>query len=94
MSDERDERSALSIGMEWGARITAIGFEFALPALLGLALDGWWNTSPWMTLGGAFLGVFMGMFHVFRLASQLSSTAGLPRAARKPRPPGGHDGSQ
>ena len=32
VSDEPDTRSALSIGMEWGTRITTIGLEFALPA--------------------------------------------------------------
>ena len=29
-----------------------------------------------MTVGGAFLGLAMGMFHVLRLASQLAGDAG------------------
>ncbi len=70
MSQKPDVRSALSIGMEWGTRVTAIGLEFALPALLGFGLDRWWGTAPWMTVLGAFLGVGMGMLHVIRLASE------------------------
>ena len=65
-----DGRSPLSLGMEWGTRVTAIGLEFALPALLGFGLDRWWHTAPWMTVGGAILGVGMGMLHVIRLASE------------------------
>ncbi len=70
MSQTPDGRSALSIGMEWGTRVTAIGLEFALPALFGFGLDRWWRTAPWMTVLGAFLGVGMGMLHVIRLASE------------------------
>jgi len=63
-------RSALSIGMDWGTRVTTIGLEFALPAFLGFGLDRWWGTAPWMTVLGSFLGVGMGMLHVIRLASE------------------------
>ena len=70
MTQKPDGRSALSIGMEWGTRVTAIGLEFALPAFLGFGLDRWWGTAPWMTVLGAFLGVGMGMLHVIRLASE------------------------
>jgi ATP synthase protein I len=76
VTEKPETRSALSIGMEWSSRITTIGLEFALPAFLGFGLDRWWGTSPWMTLGGAFLGLTIGMLHVFRLASQLSGGPG------------------
>jgi ATP synthase protein I len=76
-----DSRSALSIGLDWGTRVTTIGIEFALPAVLGFGLDRWWNTIPWLTLAGAVLGLAMGMTHVFRLAFQLQEAPGS-------RPPG------
>jgi F0F1-type ATP synthase assembly protein I len=93
VSKATDKRSALSIGMEWSTRITAIGLEFALPALLGIGLDEWWKTSPWMTLGGAILGLVMGMFHVFRLAAHIERGSSRPQRGRGPGPKEGHDGS-
>ena len=35
VSEESDTRSAVSIGMDWGTRVTSIGLEFALPTVLG-----------------------------------------------------------
>ena len=87
MSDEPDKRSALSIGMEWGTRITSIGLEFALPPALGFTLDWKLKTGPWLTVIGAFLGLTMGMIHVFRLASQLPGGSDRPFRGRVPRPP-------
>jgi len=71
-----DPRSAVSIGLDWGTRITSIGLEFALPAFLGFGLDRWWKTSPWMTLIGAFLGLATGMTHVIRLGVNLQKETG------------------
>ncbi len=88
MSQKSDSRSALSIGMDWGARITTIGLEFALPACLGFGLDRWWNTGPAMTIAGALLGMAVGMLHVIRLASDLPGSSG-PRRPKKPGPPEG-----
>jgi len=79
VSQKPDGRSALSIGMDWGTRVTAIGLEFALPAFLGFGLDRWWGTAPWMTVLGSFLGVGMGMLHVIRLASE---PPGSPRRSQ------------
>jgi ATP synthase protein I len=70
-----DSRSALSIGLDWGTRITTIGLEFALPAFIGFGLDRWWNTIPWMTVVGAFLGLAIGMTHVLRLAYELPGSS-------------------
>jgi ATP synthase protein I len=75
VSQKPGGRSALSIGMEWGTRVTTIGLEFALPAFLGFSLDRWWGTAPWMTILGAFLGLGIGMVHLVRLASELSSSS-------------------
>ena len=82
VSEETDTRSSVSIGIDWGTRVTAIGMEFALPALLGYGLDRWWGTSPWLTVVGAFLGLAIGMLQVFKLAATLSRTSGKPRRAR------------
>jgi hypothetical protein len=90
---EPDTRSALSIGLDWGTRVTTIGLEFALPAFLGFGLDRWWGTSPWLTLVGALLGLATGMTHVLRLAFRLQAPGGtrartVGRGEDAARPPG------
>ncbi|MBV8487963.1 MAG: AtpZ/AtpI family protein [Planctomycetaceae bacterium] len=88
VSQKSDGRSALSIGIDWSARITTIGLEFALPACLGFGLDRWWRTSPWLTVIGAFLGLGIGMLHVIRLGSSLSGPSGGIHG-RRPGPDSG-----
>src|SRR4051794_10795482 len=94
VTEKPDSRSALSIGLDWGTRITTIGLEFALPALLGFGLDRWWNTIPWMTLAGACLGLVTGMTHVLRLGFSLQEEARREQDDRsrareeRDRPPG------
>jgi hypothetical protein len=92
VSQHPDTRSALAIGWDWGTRITAIGLEFALPVLVGFGLDRWWNTIPWLTVLGAFLGLAVGMVHVFRLAGQLPGNPPAGRGRRGGRDPRHHDG--
>jgi hypothetical protein len=67
-------RSNLAIGVQWASRITGLGLEFALPPLLGIALDRWWNTTPWATVVGAVLGFVVGMMHVLRIARERPSS--------------------
>jgi len=85
-----DERSALSIGLDWGTRITSIGLEFALPAFLGFGADRWLETAPAFTILGAFLGLIVGMLHTIRLASSLSGSGGQSKSSKRlvaPDPP-------
>lgn len=72
MGENQDSRSPVSIGLDWGARVTSIGLEFALPAVLGHFADKWLNTAPWLTLAGAALGLITGMTHVLRLPAELA----------------------
>ncbi len=73
VSPAPEGRSAIAIGIDWGTRITTIGLEFGLPALLGFGLDRWWKTLPWMTILGVFLGLAMGMTHLVRMAAELTA---------------------
>lgn len=85
MVQGRDSRSPISIGMDWGARVTSIGLEFALPAVLGHFLDKWLGWTPWLTIVGAILGMTSGMIHILRLPAELAkaqerrSTSGSAR---------------
>ncbi|WP_165064299.1 AtpZ/AtpI family protein [Paludisphaera rhizosphaerae] len=72
MDHDEDSRSAVSVGMAWGTRVTAVALEFAVPGALGYALDLWLGTSPGFTLGGAILGLAMGMYHVLQLPAEMA----------------------
>ena len=60
--------SPLALGMAWASRIMALGFEFALPALLGDYLDRRWSTRPVGLLVGMTLGFAVGMVHLLKIA--------------------------
>ena len=95
MVSNRGSQSLLSVGLEWSSRITAIGLEFSVPALLGFGVDHWLKTRPAATVTGAFLGFGLGMVHTLRMARELSggsSRLGHP-SQNQPVPPRlrGHD---
>lgn len=73
--------------MDWGARVTSIGLEFALPAVLGHFLDKWLGSAPWLTILGAILGMAIGMTHILRLPAELARAEERRAAARSPRTP-------
>jgi hypothetical protein len=77
-----ESRSALSVGYYWCARVTTMGLEFVIPAMLGFGLDRWLKTSPWITVIGAFFGLGLFTSQVFRLAKELA-----PPSQRKPKSP-------
>ena len=47
-----------------------LGFEIAVPVLLGIyigyRLDRWLDTSPWLLLVGALLGMGLSFYGLFR----------------------------
>ncbi len=69
MNRDPQGRSSLAVGLDWAARITSVGLEFALPGLLGAGVDHWLGSRPWATIGGAILGFCVGMVHLIKIAS-------------------------
>ncbi len=67
-----DSRSPLSIGIDWASRITTLGFEFAVPALIGHFIDGRLGSKPVGLLIGMVLGFVVGMMHLLRIARDSS----------------------
>jgi ATP synthase protein I len=63
-----ESRSPLAVGVTWASRVTALGLEFALPALAGYFLDQRWRTGPVLILVGTALGFAVGMMHLLRIA--------------------------
>jgi len=79
--------SGLAVGLQWAARVTVIGCEFAGPPLAGVALDRWWGSSPLVTLAGCGLGFAVGMWHVLRFAGEGTSGGKVPPNPGPPPPP-------
>jgi ATP synthase protein I len=77
---QRGSQSLLSLGLQWSSKITSIGLEFSIPALLGFGVDRWLRTAPWATVAGAVLGFVLGMMHTLRIAREIP---GRPEDGRK-----------
>ena len=69
-----DQRSPLSVGIDWAGRIAALGFEFALPPISGSFVDRWLGSNPWGILGGMVVGFVVGMMHLLRIARDSSKS--------------------
>lgn len=86
MDRQRGSQSQLSLGLEWSSKITTIGLEFSIPALLGFGVDRWLRTSPAATVAGAVLGFVVGMMHTLRLARQAPGGTGARRVSSGSQP--------
>jgi F0F1-type ATP synthase assembly protein I len=58
------------------AIIGQVGFEMVAPIGLGYLIDYWLDWGPWLTIGGAMLGLVGGMAHLMVLARQLNEKPG------------------
>lgn len=76
-----EARTPLALGVMWASRVTTLGLEFALPAVVGIVVDRRWNLAPWATLVGSALGFALGMTHLLRLARE---GTGSPPGRRRP----------
>jgi ATP synthase protein I len=63
-------QSLVSQGVRWATRVTSIGLEFALPAVLGGYLDGRFGTGSLLTILGAVFGFIAGMVHLMAMARE------------------------
>lgn len=65
-----DRRPPIAVAMERASQITSVSLEMALPALGGWWADGKLNTSPWLVIIGAVLGLALGMYHLFQMVAR------------------------
>lgn len=54
--------------------ISQIGFEMVVPIILGVILDRWLGTVPWLILIGVVLGLFGGLAHLVLLLRKMDRT--------------------
>src|SRR2546428_31253 len=62
------------------------GLEMVAPIALGVLLDRWLNTMPWLTVPGAVVGFVGGLGHMPSRATRLNA-ASPPPPARPGAPP-------
>jgi F0F1-type ATP synthase assembly protein I len=70
--------------MYWATRVSNIGFQMALPALLGWWADTYFKTGPWLLISGAVLGFLSGMVAIFQLAKALDTKPGSRQQSSDP----------
>lgn len=71
--------------MQWASRVSSVGFEFAVPPLLGALIDRWLGSSPVAILIGAVLGFSLGMMQILRIAREGTGKGSVTRGPRTPR---------
>ncbi len=76
MNTPPDDRSALSRAIELGSLATTIAMEMVVPIVLGHWLDQWLGTKAVFAIVGAVLGMTGGLWHLIRLAGQMSDKSG------------------
>lgn len=86
MSDQHPDEKARATRdtMAMYATVTQVGFEMVGPMVLGIALDYWLRTLPWLTLGGVFLGFAGAMTHLVLIANRTppDSPSGSPSSGK------------
>jgi hypothetical protein len=50
--------------------LAPVGLEMAAPVGIGIVLDHYLNWTPWGSVGGAVLGLAIGLIHLFTLANR------------------------
>ena len=65
-------RSPLSVGIGLASKLSTLGFEFAVPPLLGHFLDRRLGSAPAGLLVGMVLGFAIGIMHILRFARDAS----------------------
>jgi hypothetical protein len=68
--DSPEPRDSTSVGILWASRITAVGLEFVLPAVVGLFLDRTWSLGPLGVIAGVVIGFAIGMAHLLRISRE------------------------
>lgn len=75
-----DDRSPTAKAMDIVSQITAIAVTGVVPALIGVAIDSWLQSSPWCAVLGGLLGMVFAGYQLTQFVHRLN--------ADKPSEPG------
>jgi len=64
--------------------LSQIGMEMVSPLVLGLILDYYLGSGPWLSVAGAFFGFVGGMIHLVRLLNQPDDPGSTEQRESKP----------
>jgi F0F1-type ATP synthase assembly protein I len=67
MPDEKPS-DAKELGRNFA--LAQVGMEMVVPLIVGLVLDHYAGTGPWLTISGIILGFVGGVFHIVMLTKQ------------------------
>jgi F0F1-type ATP synthase assembly protein I len=56
--------------------ISQVGLEMVAPIVLGVFLDHWLDTTPWLTIVGAVVGLAGGLYHLLTIVNAPKDRAG------------------
>ncbi len=49
--------------------LSQVGLEMVAPIVVGVLLDRWLGTSPWLIVVGAVVGLVVGLVHLVKLSN-------------------------
>ena len=74
-------RSGKGLGVRIGTELVVAVF---VGGMIGILLDTWLNTKPWLTILFLFFGNAAGLLNIFRLTSNQNHTVGFLKNKRRP----------
>jgi F0F1-type ATP synthase assembly protein I len=63
--------------------LSQVGMEMVVPIVVGVLLDRWWGTVPWLMVGGVLLGLFGGLAHLIAILNRMDRS----KADQPPKTP-------
>lgn len=58
--------------------LSQVGLEMVVPIALGVGLDRWLGTVPWLMVAGVFLGLFGGLIHTMAILRRMDRRDSSP----------------
>ena len=74
-------QSGKGLGFRIGTELVVAVF---VGGMIGILLDTWLNTKPWLTILFLFLGNAAGLLNIFRLTSNQNDTVGILQKKQRP----------